>query len=769
MPISVIDIIPASQSSESEQNGEPSLGINPQNPQQIVAGVFGGTFAPYFISTNGGTTWSSFGTLKHGDTTEAFTQDGSRVLAAILPPEADGEEQDPDQGTQINTYSTTVATGFFANPIQTFPGPGLDQPWLVTGPNNHVYYTFNDTGAPGGRSAQINVSTDNGQSYTNYTLDRVGGSAGQDDPAVRDAVNGNVVYAVFDRWTSVEQEDDSGTRYNSQIVVMKSANGGADGFTALGVAGNGVQVDTPISVFANTTNTNLTVGQQRSGSGTALAVDPNDANHVLVAYVDAPGPDDAGVVQLVVSESFDGGQTWSQKFASSYTGRSGQPGLAILTDGTIGLLYNSYIPGGDNPNANGELVQTFVTTTNDFVTTNSFTLGTETNTTPDATGSPYLGDYFYLASVGTTFDGIFSASNKADGSDAEITNVTFRRDFTGTVNTSSFQLTDADGKPVSASIDPYFFTLSGAGVTTEVVSSGVVSSGVEISSGTVLTVLSGGTANATDIDSGGTVQVNKGGTASGTLLSGGGVEAVYGSDSNTQVRGGTLRVVSGGAVTGATVSSGGVFEIWSSGTATSTTVLSGGALLFYAGEIDSATTFSAGATEIAGSGFEVSGRTISSGLTVSVASSGSAENDRVLSGGAVSVGFLGVASGNVLSGGSEIVSLVGKATGTVISSGGLESVLNAGVVSNTVVSSGGTETISSGGFSADALVISGGALIVSSGGTFQPLGSNTMRGVTVQSGGTVLIGSGYLLSNYIIGNGATASVQIGRDCERGRG
>ena len=340
MPISVIDIIPASQSSESEQNGEPSLGINPQNPQQIVAGVFGGTFAPYFISTNGGTTWSSFGTLKHGDTTEAFTQDGSRVLAAILPPEADGEEQDPDQGTQINTYSTTVATGFFANPIQTFPGPGLDQPWLVTGPNNHVYYTFNDTGAPGGRSAQINVSTDNGQSYTNYTLDRVGGSAGQDDPAVRDAVNGNVVYAVFDRWTSVEQEDDSGTRYNSQIVVMKSANGGADGFTALGVAGNGVQVDTPISVFANTTNTNLTVGQQRSGSGTALAVDPNDANHVLVAYVDAPGPDDAGVVQLVVSESFDGGQTWSQKFASPYTGRSGQPGLAILTDGTIGLLYD---------------------------------------------------------------------------------------------------------------------------------------------------------------------------------------------------------------------------------------------------------------------------------------------------------------------------------------------------------------------------------------------------------------------------------------------
>jgi hypothetical protein len=46
-------------------------------------------------------------------------------------------------------------------------------------------------------------------------------------------------------------------------------------------------------------------------------------------------------VQLVVTESADGGATWSQKFTTSSAIRSGQPGVAILESGAIGLLYNS--------------------------------------------------------------------------------------------------------------------------------------------------------------------------------------------------------------------------------------------------------------------------------------------------------------------------------------------------------------------------------------------------------------------------------------------
>jgi hypothetical protein len=96
MSISIVDIIPASQSSETGQNAEPSLAVNPANPLQMVATTFGGneivsgsTLQPYWISTNGGTAWSSFGSLVHFDSTLAFTQDGSAVLTAALIGPAD--------------------------------------------------------------------------------------------------------------------------------------------------------------------------------------------------------------------------------------------------------------------------------------------------------------------------------------------------------------------------------------------------------------------------------------------------------------------------------------------------------------------------------------------------------------------------------------------------------------------------------------------------------------------------------------------------------
>ena len=324
-----------------------------------------------------------------------------------------------------------------------------------TGPNNGIDIAYNNLAAGHGRTASVLVSVDGGSHYTNFTLDRVGGAAGQDDPAVRLAGNGNTVYAVFDRWNTNIQNDSSGSRYNSQLVVVRSDDGGADGFTALGAGGNGVQVASNIAVFSETTNTTLTLGQERiAGGDIAIAVDPNNANHVIVAYTNAPGPDSAGVIQLVVAESMNGGATWIQQFTTSSSVRSGQPGLTILSDGAIGLLYNSY-----NPNTN-QLSQHLLTTTNDFATTHDVTLASESNSTPHSQFQPYQGDFFNLVSLRDTFYGVFSASNEDNGTLASFSNVSFRRDFSGTPGTSSFQLTDANGHPVAASIDPFFFTNS---------------------------------------------------------------------------------------------------------------------------------------------------------------------------------------------------------------------------------------------------------------------------------------------------------------------
>jgi len=290
--------------------------------------------------------------------------------------------------------------------------------------------------------------------YTAETLDRVGAPGFQDSPSIREAVNGSTVYAVFERWNSLVENSANGLRFGSQVVIERSDNGGADGFTALGAGGNGVVAGTPTAVFANTTNTPLTLGQERvPGSDLAIAVDPNNAAHVITVWLDAPGANGAGIMQLHLAESFNLGNSWAEKFVTSAATRSDQAAVSISSTGAIGLLYNNYDP------ATNKLSQHIVTTTNDFVTSTDQTLATESNATPPITFHPYQGDFFDLTSVGNTFYGIFSASNADNGTDAQFSSgVTFGRNFTGNSGTASFHLTDLNGNQVASSIDPYFFT-----------------------------------------------------------------------------------------------------------------------------------------------------------------------------------------------------------------------------------------------------------------------------------------------------------------------
>ena len=134
----------------------------------MVAADFGGTPPSYFVTSNGGVAWSTFGGIQHGDTTEAWLQDGSRVLAATL-------EGGQDQANTINTYSATVASGNFGAPINTFtfPNANLDQPWIRIG-LTRVYVAYNNLSAANGQTAAVNVSGDGGNTYPQViTLDRV--------------------------------------------------------------------------------------------------------------------------------------------------------------------------------------------------------------------------------------------------------------------------------------------------------------------------------------------------------------------------------------------------------------------------------------------------------------------------------------------------------------------------------------------------------------------------------------------------------------------
>jgi hypothetical protein len=228
------------------------------------------------------------------------------------------------------------------------------------------------------------------------------------------------------------------------VVVVRSTNSGAS-FSA------GTTAATTTGYFSTTNNTPLTLGQERTGSDIAIAVDPNNANHVVVAYGDRTG---AGQLQLKVVESIDGGATWSNKFTTPAAVRSALPGVSILTDGAIGLLYAQYDP------ATNQLSQHLLTTTDDFATTTDSLLGTESNATPASVFDPYLGDFYDLTGVDDTFFGVFSASNADDGTDALFASATFQRDFIGTPGTASFALRNLAGGTVNFSIDPFVFAFN---------------------------------------------------------------------------------------------------------------------------------------------------------------------------------------------------------------------------------------------------------------------------------------------------------------------
>src|SRR6516165_6082046 len=334
--IPVIDVIPNAASAETGQNSEPSIAVDPLNPLNMVVGTFtngsvGNDAATlYWSSSNGGATWSSFGTLGSVDKSLAWRQDGVAPLTVTL-------NCNICTPTTLLDHITTYQGGAtnFGAPINTSAVQSVDQPWIRTGPGGQTYVTSNNFNAAnaGGKTATIEVSPNNGVTFnTPVVLETVSPAGGQDAPSVRSAVNGSTVYAAFTRWGTPSTDPVTGnsTFSGSQVVVTKSINSGATfsvGSTSAKKNGH----------FSNTTNSNMTLGQERVASDLAIAVDPNNANHVVVAYGDRTS---STGVQLKVVESTDGGATFSApKFTTSSAVRSALPAISILDNGDIGLLY----------------------------------------------------------------------------------------------------------------------------------------------------------------------------------------------------------------------------------------------------------------------------------------------------------------------------------------------------------------------------------------------------------------------------------------------
>src|SRR5580704_16336317 len=147
MPISVVNMIPRSLSGETNQDSEPNLAVNPNNPSQMVGTAFtpnpsGGVLAPIYVSSNGGTTWTlnpivpgATAGFPTGDITMKFGGTSNVLYGGIL-------RADTLALNILRTASYTSAT-----PMTILVSRGSeDQPWVqattataVSGSPDRVY------------------------------------------------------------------------------------------------------------------------------------------------------------------------------------------------------------------------------------------------------------------------------------------------------------------------------------------------------------------------------------------------------------------------------------------------------------------------------------------------------------------------------------------------------------------------------------------------------------------------------------------------------
>jgi hypothetical protein len=449
MTISVVNMTPASLSGNTSQDSEPNLAVNPEDTTQMVATAFtpapmGGSFAPIYVSTDSGSTWSlrtvvpGNGFVGTSDITVGFATTGGVLYAGTL------------NGSTLHLQLLRTASFTSTSPMTLLVDrANEDQPWVVAGSvvvagtsRDRVFVGNNDFNQPSGHTATVDVSQDAASAAPPAGFSPVDlehrATSGQDGPPVRLALHpGGTVYAATQRWVTA-----SGNDLTIDIVVTRDNNWGANSFGDLVDSGDhviGQRIATGLFVRWNDT-----MGQERLGGDLTIAVDPNDAASVWVAWCHRVGGASGTDWTAHVRHSTDSGQSWSADLRTITNVKN--PSLAVNSSGHVGLLYQAFT---------GTRWDTKLEVTKDgwATTVTPIVLHTAPSTTPTQAFLPYLGDYVRLLAIGGSFYGVFCGNNTPDTANFP-NGVTYQRQANWTTKT----LLNTDGvTPVAVSIDPFFF------------------------------------------------------------------------------------------------------------------------------------------------------------------------------------------------------------------------------------------------------------------------------------------------------------------------
>ena len=447
--VKVVNLSPASLSGESNQDSEPFLAIQTQNPQVMVASAFTPNpfsmtgNAPVFVSQDGGKTWvlNAITPVQHMtcDITHAMATGENHPrgdLHAGTLACATGIILDESESNDVS-LSTTMN-------IQSTRG-NVDQPFvraLGVASGDRIYVGVNDFNQSSGRTATIDVSVDGGATYKSIPIESRK-TAGQDGPSVRPAVaNDGTVYAAFFGWRKFD-----GKTATSDIVVARddAAATGANPFQVLKDPSDKKPGRIVVKGASIPWSNAAALGQERIGSTLSIAVDPNHSGNVYVSWADKGSKGD--IYTLHVRSSTDRGVTWSKADLPGTTIHNAtNVALAVANNGVVGFLYQQL--------AGRRWVTHLMQSHDGFATARDFVLATVPADQPVGQFLPYLGDYDYLLSVGNEFRGVFCANNTPDFANFP-QGVTYQRSADFKAKT----LNDGSGNRVPISIDPFYFSV----------------------------------------------------------------------------------------------------------------------------------------------------------------------------------------------------------------------------------------------------------------------------------------------------------------------
>jgi hypothetical protein len=456
MPVTVVNMIPKSLSGERQQDSEPNIAVNPENPLQIVGTAFtpdplNGPRAPIFVSNDGGATWSLRMIVPGGpataDISVGFAGRGGALYAGTL------------NFTTVNLNVLRTANPFAVTPMTTLVNrPDEDQPWVSaatagTGAGrDRVYVGHNNfNAAPRTASVEVSRNARTAPAPAGFASRRIErrGNAGQDGPPVRTAVHPDgTVYAAFHRW--VRNLPSGPLDFAIDVVVVRDDDwgGGTNPFRALVDPGDNVPGRRIAkNRFVRFTASTGPLGQERIGADLAVAVDPRDSDRVWVAWCDRVDGATGTDWTVHVRRSNNRGQTWGNDRRTITNAKN--PALAVNAQGVTALMFQQLRGTG----AARRWVTVLELTKNAWQTPPTrHVLHTALASQPPRQFLPYLGDYIRLLSVGDDFYGVFSGSNLPDTANFP-SGITYQRNANWTTHTL---LRTDNSTPVPVSIDPFF-------------------------------------------------------------------------------------------------------------------------------------------------------------------------------------------------------------------------------------------------------------------------------------------------------------------------